>query len=167
MERTAPTAYSPGDGGKHPGGGAVKLTPAAPTDGSADASSPPDSYQRSQSPSQSNILNGQPVIQILKPVTPNPRRSVSQRSGMGDLSPHRMQKHLDIRAKLAVETKHEKLLEDEVKRYFRSPVKKMYSRGHEIHEAGSEIATRPIGTSPIVSRVSSVTLVLQSTDLAL
>lgn len=73
---------------------------------------------------------------------------------LSKLSPYQIQKHKDIRAKLLVEAKvGPPDLEEEVKRYFRSPLKKVYSRGHEIHEAGAELAPRPLGTSPIVSRV--------------
>jgi hypothetical protein len=116
-----------------------------------------NSNSQISSPSLNLTASWTQVAPTLQPVSPNSRRTMSQKTGMSHLSPYRLQKHLDIRAKIAVETRLDRIsLEDEVKRSFRSPVRKLYSRGHEIHEAGSEIAPRLVGTSPIVSRVRTL-----------
>lgn len=75
---------------------------------------------------------------------------------LSQLSSYRLRKHADIRGKLAIETKlNYKTPEESVLESFRSPIRPSYSRGHEIHEPGSPIPLRPIGTSPILCRQSS------------
>ncbi len=74
-------------------------------------------------------------------------------NGTAQLSPYRLQKHFKIRSKMTTETKLDyKTLEDAMKHSFRAPVRKLYSRGHEVHEAGSDIPIHPEGASPIVSK---------------
>ena len=93
-----------------------------------------------------------PTKQLDVPLIDDRPRSLFK-SGTAHLSPYRTRKHFEIRSKIAVESKLDlQTFEDAVKRSFRVPVRKIYSRGHEVHEPGSPIPIRPVGSSPVVSR---------------
>lgn len=110
-----------------------------------------DSVASSTTLSQSQWPSQTPELTIVHPKSVSVKLN-SAKTGMDHLSPYRLQKHLDIRAKIAVETKLDvETLKDVVNRSFRSPNRKLFSRGHEVHESGQEIPARPVGSSPILS----------------